>query len=67
MTNILRKDMHPDVKKVAGEFHLALVAVLGIAMRWPDKKLAASLLHGFRIVGSVEMSNMVKPRDATGM
>ena len=32
-------------------------------MRWPDKKLASSLLHGFRIVGKIEESHVFKTRE----
>ena len=62
LDNCLRDKMEPQVRQVAGDMNIGFIAMLIIAMRWPDRKLPFSLLHGFTIVGDIEESGVFKPR-----
>ena len=60
MTEFVAKIIEPEMSKASGAFHIALVALFVIAMRWPDVDLPGNLLRGFKIVGTIPSSGVFK-------
>ena len=63
MTDHLLKSVPAEMRPVAGAFHYSFIAVLVIAMRWPDTALPGSMMEGFTIVGDIPSSGVFKPVD----
>ena len=43
----------PSVRKVAGQMHLAFLAVLVVVLQWPDTSLVLDFIRGFKVVGNI--------------
>ena len=61
MTRCLHRHQSATAKAVAGQFHLAFLAVAILLIGWPDWKLPRCYLIGFRSVGVIGITNVFKP------
>ena len=57
----LRRWQCKEVASVAGQMHVALIAVLTILMGWPDWRLAMAFIGGFHIIGRLERTGVFLP------
>ena len=62
-SNHVRNHMHEDVRRVAGDFNIPMIAALIVAMKWPDKELPGFLFKGFPIVGRISNSFLFRPSE----
>lgn len=53
VSQYLRAQQHPEVRKVNPSVHLALIAVLILVLHWPDTTLCSKLFRGFEAIGHV--------------
>ena len=59
----LRTYQPRHVAAVAGQINIALVGVLVIIMKWPDRTLPIRFIHGFDTVGKIETSGVFRQRE----
>ena len=62
LTNALRRLMPDSVKRVAAKKNPAVIALVTILIRWPDRQLATEYVRGHRIVGHIEPSGVFRAR-----
>eukprot|EP00971_Amphidinium_carterae_P212380 4214896-Amphidinium_carterae.1 len=58
LTLQLRSFQPPTVQQVAGQVHIALIAVLSMMMQWPDWRLAQRFVTGFPTTGILERTGL---------
>ena len=61
LAEALRSMMPPTVKQVAARKNPALIAVIILALRWPDRRLPLEYVVGHRLIGHIESSNLLRP------
>ena len=59
----LRAYQADTVKAVAGRTHVALIAVLGWLIGWPDVTLAKRFVCGFALAGRMERTGVFEAKD----
>jgi hypothetical protein len=62
MTNALRRRMPESVRRVAAKKNPAMIALITILLRWPDRQLATEYVEGHHIVGHIESSGVFRAR-----
>ncbi len=62
MTNALRRMMPESVRRVAAKKNPAVIALITILLRWPDRQLAVEYVRGHHIVGHIESSGVFRAR-----
>ena len=62
MTEALRRRMPETVRRVAAKKDPAMVALITILLRWPDRRLAVEYVEGHQIVGHIESSGVFRSR-----
>jgi len=60
LTAALRRAMPASVAKVASLKDPGLIAILVLALRWPDLSLASEYVVGHRLVGHLPTSNLFR-------
>ena len=60
LANALRRLMPDTVKRVAAKKDPAMVALVTILIRWPDRHLAVEYVRGHKIVGHIESSGVFR-------
>ena len=63
LTDYLVQCQHPHVAAVASRVHVGLVGALVLLMCWPDVRLPFRYLSGFRCLGSLEVTGVLRPAD----
>ena len=56
----LRAHQHPQVAQVAGQVHIGLIAAAVVLMAWPDTRLPYRYLTGFRCLGQLEPTGVLR-------
>ena len=59
VSRALRLHQPPSVAAVAGQVHIALIAILACLCKWPDRRLAYRLVIGFELIGKLEGSGVL--------
>ena len=63
LTNALRRRMPPTVKRVAAKKDPAVIALITVLLRWPDRRLAMEYVTGHHIVGHIESSGIFRAQE----
>ena len=62
LTEALRRRMPESVKRVAIKKDPAMIALVTVLIRWPDRRLALEYVTGHSIVGHIEPSGVFRAR-----
>jgi hypothetical protein len=62
LTEALRRRMPASVRKVAAKKDPAMIALVVVLIRWPDRQLAVEYVRGHHIVGHIESSGVFRAK-----